>query len=55
MTNFKIGDRVKVVRKVEKEEGWGDVWAGEMNTVIGQESKILNIADVRYAKGRIDS
>ena len=30
MTNFKIGDRVKIVKKVEQEEGWGCLgWRNE--------------------------
>lgn len=47
MNNFKIGDRVKVVRKVEKEEGWDDVWVDEMDACIGKTGIIEDILGKR--------
>lgn len=45
--NFKIGDRVKVVRKVEEEEGWDDVWVDEMDACIGKTGIIGDISGKR--------
>lgn len=47
MNNFKIGDRVKVVRKVEEEEGWDDVWVDEMDACIGKTGIIGDILGKR--------
>lgn len=34
---IKVGDRVRVTRKAEDlENGWGDFWAEDMDTEIGQ-------------------
>lgn len=38
---FKVGDEVRVVRKVEQAEGWRDVWAGGMDAWVGREFSIV--------------
>ena len=35
MTKFKVGDKVKVLHKVEKEEDWDNVWVRLMDKYIG--------------------
>jgi hypothetical protein len=41
---FKIGDRVRIVKKVEKEEGWGNTWCVDMNQYIGSVGTITSIS-----------
>ena len=47
MKEFKIGDRIKVVKKVEEEEGWDDLWVDYMDGYIGKEGEINNILGKR--------
>lgn len=41
--NFKIGDKVRVVRRVEEEEGWNNDWVDSMDGYIGENSIIVQI------------
>jgi RNase P/RNase MRP subunit p29 len=45
MREFKVGDRVRVVRKVERENGWENGWLPEMNMAINT-SYVFTIADI---------
>lgn len=40
---FKVGDIVKVVKKVEEEEGWDNTWESLMNGYINKEFKITEV------------
>jgi hypothetical protein len=40
---FKIGDRVKVVRRVESQEGWNNSWNKSMDSYLGKQYVIDNI------------
>ncbi len=42
---FKVGDVVRIVRKVEKADGWGNVWVDEMSSYIGQNGVIDGWSD----------
>jgi hypothetical protein len=51
--NFKVGDKVKVIKKVEKQEGWANSWYSDdkdddMDSCIG---KTFTIADIDNSKG----
>lgn len=36
---FKVGDKVVVVRRVEREDGWKNVWAIEMGSYLGSRKE----------------
>lgn len=40
MSKFKVGDRVRIARKVEKEDGWENCWAGHMDKLIGSIGRV---------------
>lgn len=42
-TQFKVGDEVRVVRKVETEAGWLNGWISDMNSHIGKKYRIDKI------------
>ena len=41
---FQVGDKVRVVRKVEKEKGWDNSWVDSMDSIIG---RLRTIKDIR--------
>ena len=41
MVKFTVSDRVKIIKKIEKEKGWESSWVKEMDAWIGVEGKIL--------------
>jgi hypothetical protein len=43
--NFKVGDRVKVVKRVDKQEGWYNTWYKSMSNYIGNIYTISEICD----------
>ena len=43
---LKIGDRVRVVRKVEKEDGWANSWSKYMDNRIGREFIVKEISEL---------
>jgi hypothetical protein len=45
MSEFKVGDRVRVVRKVERENGWENGWLPDMNIAINT-GYVFTIADI---------
>lgn len=46
MTNFKVGDKVKVIKVVEDETGWVNGWVSpEMDDLIGIPLTIREILD----------
>lgn len=42
---FKVGDKVVVVRRVLDEDGWNNVWTGQMNELIGNQTE-YEIAEI---------
>jgi hypothetical protein len=43
--NFKVGDKVKLLRKADYFElGWPNIWASSANDYIGQIGEIINIS-----------
>ena len=42
MSEFKVGDVVRVVKRVEKENGWDNQWIPEMDEFIGGEFVVEN-------------
>ena len=41
---FKVGDKVKVLRKAESREGdWLDTWGADMGTSVGKTLEVINI------------
>lgn len=44
VTKFKVGDRVRVVRKVESAKGWKNIWAWDMDDLVGREGTVSAIA-----------
>lgn len=48
VTEFKVGDTVKIARKVVP-DGWSDVWVGEMDAAVGQVGVIEYIGHDRYS------
>lgn len=53
-TSFKVGDTVRVVRRVTKQKGWENDWASEMDNEIGRTSTINKIS-TKYGIGLVDS
>lgn len=47
MSKFKIGDKVKIARRVDKENGWYDSWVKDMDSFIGSTGVISN-CDEKY-------
>ena len=45
MSEFKIGDRVRVVRKIERENGWDNGWINAMDEVITSQ-RIFTISEI---------
>ena len=43
MSKFKVGDRVKVIRKVHQENGWDNGWVCDMDDLIGTHQTIESI------------
>lgn len=42
---MKVGDTVRVIKKVMKEEGWDNSWVGDMDQYIGQSGKITVVSN----------
>lgn len=42
---IKIGDKVKVVRKVKKENGWDNSWVQDMDKFVGKSGVVESIED----------
>ena len=41
---FKVGDKVKVLRKAKDHEGdWVDTWNADMDTSVGKTLEVINI------------
>lgn len=47
MPEFKVGDRVRVIERVDKEDGWINSWTPSMDIAIGKEFFILEIKSTR--------
>lgn len=45
MNKFKVGDVVKVIRKVESQNGWNNSWIDDMDDAIGKVFTIQSIID----------
>lgn len=45
MSEFKVGDRVRVVRKVERENGWDNAWIHNMDEAITSQ-RIFTIGEI---------
>lgn len=43
--NFKVGDKVKVVRRIDRQEGWNNTWIDSMDSAIDKEFTIINIRE----------
>lgn len=50
---IKVGSKVKVVRKVEKEDGWKDVWTSSMDSYVGN-GEVYEVLRVDSAGVRFD-
>lgn len=48
MIKFNIGDKVRIARKVEREEGWRNMWVAHMTKEIGKVSTITEIGADGY-------
>ncbi len=57
MVEFKVGDRVRVVKKVQQQNGWRNSWVFVMDDAIGNEYVIDNIDEhgVFFSVGYEDS
>lgn len=44
--NFQVGDKVRVVKRVEEEEGWENDWVDSMDGYIGESSLIVQISSM---------
>ena len=42
--NFKVGDKVRVVKRVEWQNGWDNAWVDAMDNTIGHEFEIKEIS-----------
>lgn len=45
-TKFKVGDRVRVVKQIDRENGWDNFWVSEMSNSIG---RIYTISEINGA------
>ena len=58
MTTFKDGDHVRIVRRVDFEEGWHNTWVPDMDSAIGEEGTVKGTPDCAgvfvWRKGRVD-
>lgn len=43
MNNFKVGDKVRVVKKVTQEDGWYNSWTNTMDTYVGKEYVVIDV------------
>lgn len=48
---LKVGDRVRIVKKITKEEGWDNYWCREMDPLIGGEGMVNSIWGGGYRVG----
>ncbi len=44
-SRFKVGDVVKITKRVEEELGWDNCWLSEMDYTIGEECIIKQISN----------
>ncbi len=51
---FKVGDKVKVVRKVEQEDGWGDDWVFNMTDSINLTGEVINVSKTQGVRVQFD-
>ena len=55
VANFKVGDKVKILRKADScELGWCASWQSQMDRFVGKEGKIVNILECGCPSVEID-